>query len=93
VGNLQQPVARLQRLLAASEGAVGVEEGRLRRVLGIRRVAQDREHVPVDLVHVSLVQALERAVVPGSAGEQCGAHLSSPSDAAATTILRSTSPT
>ena len=52
VGDLDQPVVRRVRALAALERAVGVEEGRLGDVLGVGLVVEDGEGVAVDVVDV-----------------------------------------
>ena len=62
VGDLEQPVARELGPVAAPECPVGVEERRLRNVLRIGRIPQDREDVAVDVVDMTRVEALERAV-------------------------------
>jgi predicted MFS family arabinose efflux permease len=88
VGNLEQPVAGLLRLLAAREGPEGAEERRLRRILGVRGIAQDCQHVPIDLVHVGSVEALEGALLGCCSAEQCGAHPLTLIDARALVTLR-----
>jgi hypothetical protein len=62
VGDLEQPVAGLLRLLAADERPVGAQEGRLGRVLGVGLIPHDGQDVAIDLVHVASVEALERTV-------------------------------
>ena len=49
----QEPVRRLARANALLERAVGVQERRLRDVLGVRVVSEDRERVAVDLAAVA----------------------------------------
>src|SRR5207237_5003660 len=62
---LNQSLLRPDRLLAAPLRAVGVEEGRLRDVLGVGRVAEDGERVAVDVARVAAVEPLERFVDRG----------------------------
>jgi len=62
VRDRDQPVVRLVRPLAALEGAVGIEEGRLRGVLRVGRVRQQGECVLIDLARVLAVEPLERRV-------------------------------
>ena len=62
VRDLDQPVVRAVRALAALEGAVGAEEGRLRDVFRVGLVVQDRERVAVDGMDVPLVELLEGAL-------------------------------
>ena len=62
VRDLDQPVVRAVRSLAALEGAVGAEERRLRDVFGVGLVVQDRERVAVDGMDVPLVELLEGAL-------------------------------
>jgi MFS family permease len=89
VGDLQQPVARLLGLLTACERTEGAEKGRLCRVLGVGLVAQDGEHVAIDVVDVPAVETLERSVSRWCAAEQCGAHPRVLVDACALVTLRS----
>ena len=62
VRDLDQPVVRRVRALAALEGAVGVEEGRLGDVFRVGLVVEDGEGVAVDGVDVLAVEPLEGAV-------------------------------
>ena len=62
VRDRDQPVLRVPRALAALVRAIGVQEGRLRHVLGVGRLPQDRERVAIDVTDVLPVDALERAV-------------------------------
>ena len=62
VRDRDQPVERLIRTGAALECTIGVEEGGLSDVLGVRRVAEHGARVAVDLADVPPVQPLERAV-------------------------------
>ena len=62
VRDLDQPVVRAIRALAALERAVGAEERRLGDVLRVGLVVQDRERVAVDGMDVPLVELLEGAV-------------------------------
>ena len=62
VRDRDQPVLRVPRALASLVGAVGVQERRLRHVLGVGRLPQDRERVAIDVTDVLPVDALERAV-------------------------------
>jgi hypothetical protein len=62
VGNLDQPVVRAMRALAALERAVGVEEGGLGDVLCVGLVVEDRERVAVDGMDVPPVELLEGAL-------------------------------
>ncbi len=61
VRDLDQPVVRAMRALAALERAVGVEERRLGDVLGVGLVVEDRERVAVDGVDVPLGRASRRS--------------------------------
>ena len=54
-----QPGARQVGLVSAEDGAVGVEEGRLRDVLGLVVVAEFAQRNTVDLLSVAAVEALE----------------------------------
>ena len=62
VRDLDQPVVGLRRLPAALEGAIGVQEGLLRDVFGVRRVSEHGQRVLVDLGDVLTVEALEGVV-------------------------------
>jgi len=62
VGEAEQPGADVARAVAASERAVCVDERALRDLLGLGRVAQHRERVPVDVGHPTAVETLECAV-------------------------------
>ena len=62
VRDRDQPVVRAPRTRALLQCAVRVHEGRLRHVLGVRRVAEDRERVAVDVRGVTPVEPLEEAV-------------------------------
>ena len=57
-----QPVVRSQWLLAALQGPEGVEERRLRDVLGVGLVPQDAEGVAVDVGRMAAVEPLEGPV-------------------------------
>src|SRR5207253_6488645 len=74
VGNRDQPVLQLLRPLAALERAVGVQEGRLRRVLGLAGIAQHGERVAVHVAGVAPVDALERALLVATSSED-GRHV------------------
>ena len=62
VRDRDQPVLRGARALALLHRAVGVEEGRLRDVLGVGLVAQDDERVAIDVAGVLAIEPLEGAV-------------------------------
>ena len=62
VRDLDQPVVRLERFLAACERAVGVHERRLRDVLRVGGITKERERVVVDVLDVASVQRLERPI-------------------------------
>src|SRR3954471_9904948 len=62
VRDRDQPVLRRARPLALLHRPVGVQEGRLRDVLGVRLVAQDDQRVPVDVAGMPAVEPLEGAV-------------------------------
>ncbi len=62
VRDRDQPVVRLLRALAALERPIGVEERRLRDVLGVGRVGEHRERVLVDVARAPAVELLEGAV-------------------------------
>ena len=64
VRDLDQPVLRLEDLLPALKRAVRVEERRLRDVLRVGRVAQQRQGVVIDVLDVPSVELFER-LVPG----------------------------
>src|SRR5207237_7098331 len=64
VRDRDQPVLRCARALAALEGAVGVEEGRLRDVLGAGLGAQDDERVAGDVLGALVIEPLESALGP-----------------------------
>ena len=74
VRDLDQPVVRLVRALAALEGAVGAEERLLGDVLGVGLVVEDRERVAVDGVDVLLVEPLEGAVSGARSLREDGGH-------------------
>ena len=57
----QQPVRRFPRSHAPLERAVGVQERRLRDVLGVGAVAEHRVRVPVDLGAVPAVEVIDLA--------------------------------
>src|SRR5205823_11708842 len=69
VGDRAQPGLRLANLLAALEGPEGVEECRLRDVLGVGRVAHHRQRVAV---HVTDVLAIQRVGDALRARRACG---------------------
>ena len=62
VGDRDQPVPGLLRPCARLVRAIGVEECRLDDVLGVRVVREHGERIAIDVLDVSLVQALERTV-------------------------------
>jgi hypothetical protein len=72
VRDLDQPVVRLDRTVAAAEGAVGAEEGGLRDVLGVGLVVEDRERVAVHVVDVALVEPLEGSIRVWTLDEEGG---------------------
>ena len=74
VRDLDQPVVRAMRALAALERAVGVEEGRLGDVLGVGLVVEDRERVAVDGVDVPSVELLEGALGGALGWREQGRH-------------------
>ena len=74
VRDLDQPVVRAVRSLAALEGAVGAEERRLRDVFGVGLVVQDRERVAVDGMDVPLVELLEGALSGALRLRERGSH-------------------
>ena len=74
VRDLDQPVVRLVRALAALEGAVGAEERLLRDVFGVGLVVEDREGVAVDRVDVLRVHPLEGAVSSSRSLREDGGH-------------------
>src|SRR4029453_1120675 len=59
VCDLDQPVVRAMRALAALERAVGVEERRLGDVLGVALVVEDRERVAVNGVDMPTVELFQ----------------------------------
>jgi hypothetical protein len=59
VRDLDQPVVRLDRPRTALEGAVRVHKRRLRHVLRVGRVVQERERVAVHVLDVPSVEELE----------------------------------
>ncbi len=59
VRDLDQPVLRLERLLAALERPVGVQERRLRDVLGVGRIPEERKGVVVDVLDVASIEPFE----------------------------------
>ena len=62
VGDRDQPVLRVPRALAPLVRAIGVQERRLRHVLGVRGLPQHRERVAVDVADVPPVDPLEGPV-------------------------------
>src|SRR5262249_17541327 len=64
VGDREQPAPGPLGPDAAVEGAVGVEEGRLRDVLRVRGVVEHRGRVAVHVPDMARVEALESLVVP-----------------------------
>jgi hypothetical protein len=68
VRDLDQPVVRCVRSLAALERSIGVEEGRLGDVLGVGLVLKNGERVAVDRVDVPAVEAFEGGVGGAAAG-------------------------
>ena len=70
VRDRNQPVLRVPRPFPAREGAVRVHEGRLRDVLRVGGIAQDRERVAIDVADVSAVDTFERPVQPGLLRQQ-----------------------
>ena len=74
VGDGDQPVLGLFRPVPLLDiRAVGVQEGRLRDVLGVGRVPHDSQGVAIDVTDVSSVDPLERAVRARSLRQQ-GRH-------------------
>ena len=65
VRDRDQPVLRRLRPVAVREGAVRVQERRLRDVLGIGRIAENCERVAIDVACMAPVEALEVAVDSG----------------------------
>src|SRR5262245_66519621 len=71
VGDGDQPVLRLLGTIPLLDvRAVRVQEGRLRDVLGVRRIPHDRERVAVDIADVPLVHAIEGPVRTRSLSQQ-----------------------
>jgi hypothetical protein len=62
VRDLDQPVVRLEDLVTALVRAVGVHERRLRDVLRIRRITEQRERVVIDVLDVTTVDGLESLI-------------------------------
>jgi hypothetical protein len=62
VRDRDQPVLGVPRALAAFEGAIGVHEGRLGDILGVRLVAQDDQRVAIHVAGVLSVELLEGPV-------------------------------
>ena len=62
VGDREEPARRVPRVLPALERPQGVHEGRLRDVLGVGVVAEDRVGVAVDVADVSAVQVVQRGL-------------------------------
>jgi len=56
------------------ERAVGVEEGRLGDVLGVRRILQQRKRVAVDVLDIPAVETLERDVLMRERRERLLTH-------------------
>jgi hypothetical protein len=74
VRDLDQPVVRAMRALAALERTIGVEERRLGDVLGVGLVVQDCERVAVDRVDVPPVELLEGALGGALGMREHGRH-------------------